>query len=142
VNKYSSSAWVADPALVEARLGARLTAALSQASQALPTGVEQRLRFARERAVEQARSGRGQAAVGISAGGAALFGRLAGWWPRLGAVLPVLVLAYGSVVLADLKQREDVSVAVEIDTALLADDLPPEAYADPGFVAFLKLRQP
>jgi hypothetical protein len=31
---------------------------------------------------------------------------------------------------------------VQIDSALLADDLPPEAYADPGFVAFLKLRQP
>jgi hypothetical protein len=53
-----------------------------------------------------------------------------------------MVLAVGSLMVADLKQREDVSVAAEIDAALLADDLPPEAYADPGFVAFLKLQQP
>ena len=26
----------------------------------------------------------------------------------------------------------------DIDAALLADDLPPQAYADPGFAAFLK----
>ena len=26
----------------------------------------------------------------------------------------------------------------ELDTALLTDDLPPAAYADPGFVQFLK----
>ncbi|MDH5341157.1 MAG: DUF3619 family protein [Rubrivivax sp.] len=29
-----------------------------------------------------------------------------------------------------------------MDVALLADDLPPAAYADPGFAAFLKLQQP
>jgi hypothetical protein len=28
--------------------------------------------------------------------------------------------------------------AAEVDTALLADTLPPEAYRDPGFVEFLK----
>lgn len=139
---YRSTASVADPALVEARLGARLAGALSESSQTLPPGVEQRLRFAREQVIEHARAGRGSSVVGISASGAALLGRFAPWWPRLGAMLPVIVLAFGTVTLAELKQREDVSVAVEIDTALLADDLPPEAYADPGFVAFLKLNQP
>jgi hypothetical protein len=29
-------------------------------------------------------------------------------------------------------------VAAEIDSALLADDLPPKAYSDAGFVEFLK----
>ena len=76
------------------------------------------------------------------AGGALLLGRFVPWWPRVGALLPIMVLAFGSLLLADMKQREDISVAVEIDAALLADDLPPEAYADPGFVAFLKLQQP
>ena len=29
-------------------------------------------------------------------------------------------------------------IAAEIDALLLSDDLPPGAYADPGFVEFLK----
>jgi hypothetical protein len=142
VNKFRNNASVADPALVEARLSARLAGALSQASQALPSGVDERLRVAREQAVALARARQEAPVVGVGAGGAALLGRMTAWWPRFGAMLPVLVLAFGSFTLADLKEREDVSVAVEIDTALLADNLPPEAYADPGFVAFLKLRQP
>jgi hypothetical protein len=140
---YRSTASVADPALVESRLGARLAGALSEGSQALPSGVEQRLRFAREQALARTRTAPGVGTpLGFSVGGAALLGRFSSWWPRLGAMLPVIVLAVGSVTLADLKQREEVSVAVEIDTALLADKLPPAAYADPGFVAFLKLEQP
>jgi hypothetical protein len=34
--------------------------------------------------------------------------------------------------------QEQVDAAAEIDAALLADDLPPAAYSDPGFLAFLK----
>lgn len=142
MNKFRNNAANADPALVEARLGTRLAGALSLANQALPPGVDERLRVAREQAVARVAARRGAAVVGVGAGGAAILGRMSAWWPRFGAMLPVAVLAFGVVTLADLKEREEVSVAVEIDTALLADDLPPEAYADPGFVAFLKLRQP
>jgi Protein of unknown function (DUF3619) len=129
--------------MVESRLAARLAGALSERSHLLPDGVETRLRFAREQAV--ARSLQVTPAVGnmgVMAGGVLLLGRFVPWWPRVGALLPVMVLAFGSLLVADMKQREDISVAVEIDAALLADDLPPEAYADPGFVAFLKLQQP
>lgn len=125
--------------LLEARLAARLANALLDPSLALPEGVPARLRFAREQALEQARQAR---AVGLGAGSAAVLGRLDGWWPRLGALLPVLVLVVGALLLADARQREQVTVAAEIDGALLADALPPAAYADPGFVAFLKLQQP
>jgi Protein of unknown function (DUF3619) len=142
VNKFRNNAAMADPALVEARLGTRLAGALSLASQTLPPGVDERLRVAREQAVARAAARQDAVVVGVGGGGAALLGRMASWWPRFGAMLPAVVLAVGALTLADLKEREDVSVAVEIDTALLADDLPPEAYADPGFVAFLKLRQP
>lgn len=142
MNKSRNNAAMADPALVEARLGTRLAGALSLASQSLPPGVDERLRVAREQAVARAAARQDASVVGLGAGGAALLGRMAAWWPRFGAMLPVVVLAVGGLTLADLKEREAVSVAVEIDTALLADDLPPEAYADPGFVAFLKLRQP
>jgi hypothetical protein len=67
---------------------------------------------------------------------------MAAWWSRLGVLLPLLVLAAGAVLLVASHDREQRAVASEIDLALLADDLPPDAYADPGFVAFLKLQQP
>ena len=34
------------------------------------------------------------------------------------------------------------AAAAEVDAALLADDLPPEAYTDPGFGEFLKAPPP
>jgi Protein of unknown function (DUF3619) len=132
----------ADQALIEGRLGARLAGALSRQVQTLPPGVEERLRFAREQALQRLRPAEGGTAIQGRSGGAAVLGRLGPWWPRLGALLPVAVLAFGSVLLLNQREREDVAVAAEIDAALLADDLPPQAYSDPGFVAFLKLQQP
>lgn len=141
MNHNRTIAWHADPALLEGRLAARLAGALKQQAQVLPPGVDERLRFAREQALERARAARAVSVQGVG-GGVAVLGRIGPWWPRLGALLPVLVLALGSFLLLDQRQREDVAVAAEIDAALLADDLPPQAYADPGFVAFLKLQQP
>ena len=142
MNEYRTASSLRDPSLLETRLAARLCAALSERTAALPEGVDERLRFSREQALERARNARRTQISSVTAGGAGILGRLDAWWPRLGALLPVMVLAVGSLLLADFQEREDVAVAVEIDSALLADDLPPEAYADPGFVAFLKLRQP
>jgi hypothetical protein len=124
---------------LETRLGARLAAALTASLSDLPPDVESRLRFAREQAVQRRAA---PAVVGVSAGGAAMLGRLAPWWPRFGALLPVAVLVAGAWAVADHRQREAVTVATQIDGVLLVDELPPQAYADPGFVAFLKLQQP
>ena len=35
-------------------------------------------------------------------------------------------------------RRRQVVAAAEIDAALLTDDLPPDAYSDPGFAEFLR----
>ena len=34
--------------------------------------------------------------------------------------------------------QSQIEAAAEVDSAILADDLPPEAYRDPGFAEFLK----
>lgn len=133
----------ADHDLLEAQFAARLAAGLTRSSQELAPDVAERLRFAREQAVARARVSRtSTTVVGFSAG-AAVLGQLAGaWWPRLGVLLPLLVLAAGLMLVNDWKSSERASAAAEIDAVLLADQLPPAAYADPGFVAFLKLAQP
>jgi hypothetical protein len=61
------------------------------------------------------------------------------WLFRASAVLPLLVLVAGLLVLQDYQQEKFIRVTADIDTALLLGDLPPAAYADPGFARFLKL---
>lgn len=129
-----------DPDLLEARLGSRLAALLQESHGPLPHDVTERLRFAREQALARARREAGAAVVG--GGGAAVLGRLGSWWPRLGAALPLLFLVIGLFGVSEWNATEQAQAVAEIDAVLLADDLPPAAYADPGFVAFLKLAEP
>jgi hypothetical protein len=129
------------PAL-EARFAFRLTARLSQRSADLPHDVTERLRFAREQALTRARAMRPAGAVNATSAGGAALALIGGWGPRFAAALPVLALAAG-LILVQMDQNEELAqVAAEIDAALLADDLPPAAYTDAGFLEFLKAPVP
>lgn len=130
----------ASPLSVEARLAARLAGALSVNAEKLPHDVSERLRFARDKALARASQGRPAAVVGVSARGAATLGGL--WWHRAASALPLLVLVAGLVVIDHWVQREQVLTAADLDAQILADDLPPAAYSDPGFVEFLRSPPP
>jgi len=134
----------AQPAALDAlqsRFGLRVAARLTERSQDLGADVGERLRFAREKALEQARASRAASTaptLGVTAAGAALLGRTGGWWVKLAAVLPALALIAGLLLIQQSQTNAEISVAAEIDAALLADDLPPKAYGDAGFAEFLK----
>jgi hypothetical protein len=64
------------------------------------------------------------------------------WWLRLGSLVPLAVLLAGLVLIERHYTRSQIEAAAEIDAAILADDLPPEAYRDRGFVEFLKTARP
>ena len=49
-----------------------------------------------------------------------------------------MVLAGGLIVINSVQNDRRASEVAEVDAALLTDDLPPSAYADPGFAQFLK----
>jgi|RhisoiCoNPM_1038542.scaffolds.fasta_scaffold00065_2 hypothetical protein len=129
-----------DPSTLEARYALRVAARLSERSDELPHDIGERLRFAREQALARARVAREAASSAARSGGAAVLG--GGWWPRLAAALPVLALAAALVLVQTDQQDEQLRAAVETDAALLADDLPPSAYTDPGFAEFLKAPAP
>jgi hypothetical protein len=59
------------------------------------------------------------------------------WGWRMAAVLPLVVLVVGLIAIQRYARIEQVETATEIDMQLLTDDLPPDAYADPGFKEFL-----
>ena len=67
-----------------------------------------------------------------------MLGLIGPWWQRAAALLPIAVLVGGLTAIDALVGRDHVVTAAEIDTQLLADNLPPQAYSDPGFAEFLR----
>ncbi len=61
-----------------------------------------------------------------------------GWFAWGGALAAALLLAFGLVTLQHFQNERLIRATADIDTALLLDDLPPAAYADPGFARYLK----
>lgn len=128
----------------EARLALRMTAHLTERTADLPADVTERLRFAREQALQRARAARSaQAAettVVVGGPSAALAGGESGsgWWLQLAGLVPLVALVGGLVLIQQMHDDNQIAAAAEIDASLLADDLPPSAYSDPGFVEFLK----
>lgn len=58
------------------------------------------------------------------------------WW-KFASVLPLVVLLAGMALVHYFDEVERIDAAAEVDAGLLSDDLPPEAYTDPGFAEFL-----
>lgn len=137
-----------DHQALEARLAARLSAGLTEQARELPHDIGERLRVAREQALARAAEVRRLAPqprvasepviVGVTAGGMALMGGAPPWWQRAAAVVPLLVLVFGLLLIERQGELEQVRAAAEVDALLLADDLPPDAYTDPGFAQFLR----
>ena len=72
----------------------------------------------------------------------AQLGRGQGIWIQLASWMPLAVLVAGLVLIQQWTDREQVLAAAEIDAVLLADDLPPAAWTDPGFREYLKAPPP
>lgn len=141
------------------RFARRVSARLESGTADLPYDISERLRAARMQALakrklavapkrEQVR-GLTPAAVPVrvaAGGGAAAWGHgshgggheRSGWWNALVSAVPILALLIGLVVINDTQEELSTHEIAEVDSALLADELPPSAYADPGFIQFLK----
>jgi len=127
------------------QFGLRIAAQLNSASLELPHDISERLRAARTRAVAARLKPqtRLQTSTGaIHQNGAALlnFGGDEGLniWSRLASLLPLIALVAGLAIIQNLMDDDRANELAEVDSALLVDDLPPAAYADPGFLQFLK----
>lgn len=126
---------------LEARFALRVTSALSEKT--LGHDIDQRLRVAREQALAMGRQSRAAAAsVTQRSGGSLLAMGGSPWWLRLASITPLVVLALGFLLIERIDSREQIQAAAEIDAVLLADELPPRAYSDPGFGEFLKQPHP
>lgn len=131
-----------DAESLQDRFGRQVAARLSEGGLELPHEVAERLRAARVRAVAQRKVAKSQTAAAVVAVGstAALTFReeRLGFWGRLAAAVPLVALVIGLVAINIVETDNRTVEVAAVDTALLTDKLPPDAYADPGFLQFLK----
>lgn len=109
----------------------------------LPHDISERLRVARQRALEVQKP----EVARVSAVNVQRQGSLAlspgdsdrpGLWSVLGSLIPLILLVVGFSSLMGHEESQRIAEIAHIDAELLADDVPPSAYADPGFVQFLQ----
>lgn len=128
------------------RLGRSIAARLSETTQGLPNDISERLKAARMQALAKRKVIiKLQTATSVNAqGGAATLNAGdfdGGLWSRLGAVIPLLALVAGLLTIAVVQEQQRVNEIADVDVELLADDLPPAAYTDPGFAHFLSINR-
>jgi hypothetical protein len=140
--------------VLQERFARRVAAALTAQQAAEPRhDIEERLRVAREQALARQPRARAlpqtagaEVVVGTRGGSAALGGgkspSSSPWWLRVSSLLPLGLLLAGLMLIDRHYTRAQIEAAAEVDAALLTDDLPPDAYRDPGFAEFLKRERP
>jgi len=104
---------------------------------------DERLRVARLQAMGKYREVRALETAPVSVGGGAAAlngGEDGGLWPRLVSLIPLMALIAGLVAIQVFGTDQIAQELADIDSAILTDDLPPDAYTDPGFAQFLKAR--
>ena len=125
------------------RFGLKTASYLSESASSLPHDISERLRAARMQAVSMRKiSGSNSLLAVVNAGGSSTVtwgSRLGlGWFARVGSMVPLIALVIGVLAINSIQGDRRAQELAEVDAALLTDDLPPAAFADPGFVQFLK----
>lgn len=121
------------------QFGQASAALLHQGSQVLPASIKDRLYAARMKAlsVRKPEKVRIQKHVLVSTSGNWSFGS-SPVWDAFSWVAPLIVLVFGLIGIAQWQEGSRIDDIAAVDAAILVDDVPPDAYADSGFMGFLK----
>jgi hypothetical protein len=121
------------------QFGRASAALLTQGAQSLPAGIKDRLHAARMKALSVRKAEKVRVQKPVFAGSIGNFSSGSnGLWDTVGWVAPLVVLVFGLIGIAQWQNDSRITDIAEVDAALLTDDVPPDAYADSGFMAFLK----
>jgi len=121
------------------QFGQASAALLRQGAQSIPQGVKDRLYAARMKAISLKKPEKVRIQKAVLAGsGRNWTSGSNGLWDTMGWIAPLVVLVFGLIGIAQWQDDSRINDIAEVDAALLSDDVPPDAYADSGFMAFLK----
>lgn len=136
------------------RIGQQIAARLNDGQADLPYVVTERLRASREQALSvrkrpalvSAHATQTAAAqdIYIHANGSASLGTgpSGGWVPQwlrhALTAIPIAAMVAGIAFVGIQQDSSSTQEVAELDTALLTDTLPPDAYTDPGFIQYLQ----
>ena len=121
------------------QFGRASAALLSQGTQILPPAIKDRLHAARMKALAVRKVEKVLAQKPVFAGITGNWNAGSnGVWDTVGWMAPLVVLVFGLIGIAQWQDDSRINDIAEVDAALLSDDVPPDAYADSGFLAFLK----
>ena len=121
------------------QFGRASAALLTQGAQSLPAGIKDRLHAARMKALSVRKAEKVRAQKPVFAGSIGNFSSGSnGLWDTVSWVAPLVVLVFGLIGIGQWQNDSRITDIAEVDAALLTDDVPPDAYADSGFMAFLK----
>lgn len=136
------------------RIGQQIAARLNEGQADLPYVVKERLRASREQALSlrkrpaltsvHATQTAAAPEIYIAADGSATLGTgpSGGWVPQwlrhALTAIPIAAMVAGIAFVGIQQDNSTAQEVAELDTALLTDTLPPDAYTDPGFIQYLQ----
>lgn len=115
--------------------------ALNERLEDLPDHVTKRLSLGRQLALQRKKK---ESALHVAAseyayaGTGGMFSRSSPWFGKVWLSLSALVLVVGMMAFFHHEEQRQIQESAEIDVAVLTDELPPSAYADSGFKAYLE----
>lgn len=129
----------------EDMLGRNIAARLSDTTDRLPHDISERLKAARMQALSKRKVVKLQMASETSTSGGVVSLHMGdndrSLWNRIASFLPLLALIAGLITIAVVAEDNRTNDLAEIDAQLLTDELPPDAYTDPGFAQFLRMNR-
>lgn len=126
--------------LVSDRFGRRVAAQLDQSALLIHADISERLRIAREQALSRRRIVELQISNSVHVASSGTLSMGWGWRARLSSLIPALLLLVGLVAISTIGDDQRAHELADVDTELLLDELPPDAYIDPGFAKFLQIK--
>ena len=124
------------------QVGQAIARQLNQHAIDLPHDITERLRVARMQAISlrKPEPARVLAPQLVTAMGTGMGNHDEGLnlWSRLASALPLIALLFGMATIHIFQNEFRANEIAQLDAELLTDDLPPDAYTDPGFLIFLK----
>lgn len=131
----SAGAQAAVPFDVDA-LGVAAARMLREGEVQLPHNISERLRFARQQALEVHALASTRAAQAQHAG--RVPAAAGSWWKKALATVPILAAAAGAVFMQGAVSDDGARATLETDLKILSSGVPPAAFSDPAFLAYLK----